>query len=145
MNANIIVDPKSHSTFYEATDSQDPNLGITGRLRDGVVSFVVEADKTKGSVSGREFFNATMQHFDPDNVTVIVGDWRDSDPAFTANLDTFNALTKSGSSEQEAATKTWTGQRGKDWGYTLVEIVRALPINNPGNYRVVTVYFKRPS
>jgi hypothetical protein len=71
----------------------------------------VEADKNKGSVSGREFFNAMMEHFDPANVTTIVGEWNDSDPALTANLDTFNALTKSGDIQEQAASQTWTGLR----------------------------------
>ena len=72
------------------------------------------------------FFNAMMEHFDAVNVMVIVGDWTDSDPTLTSNLDTFNLLTSAGDSLAEAASKTWTGQRAKDWAYTDVEIVPRL-------------------
>lgn len=144
MSSNITVDPSSNASLYRAIDRTNSDFGIMGRLRDGVLSFVVEADKSQGSVSGREFFNAMMEHFDPVHVTALVGDWTDSDPALTANLDTFNARILAGDTPELAASRTWTGQRAKDWGYTEIEIVRTLPLQVPGQYKVVMVYFKKP-
>jgi hypothetical protein len=80
-----------------------------------------------------------MTHFGA-NGTAIQGNWVG---ASSDNLIAINRLTAgSAMTIEEAAKQTWTGMRGKDYGYTQVRVV-GTPAGTPGNYTTVHVLFAK--
>ena len=144
-SANIVEDSNNNSTNYYAHDCTDSELYIDGKLRGGVLGFVIKAgQKFGGTVSGKEFFNAMMNHFGKGNVSIIEGDWSD-DEELGDNLVTYNKERKAGVAPEVAASRTWTGQRATDWGYTKIEVIRELPEEPAGEHTLVLAYFKLPT
>ena len=149
--ANPSANPNIHETVtptsYHAEDRSDSRFFIEGSLRaGGILSFLVIAelpDGTRGSVSGAEFFEAMMNAFGAANVTVIEGAWSAANPAWLANLTTFNTALRQGATHEAAATKTPTGKYATRKGYTTVTIVHALPAGARGQYDDVLVQFTK--
>jgi hypothetical protein len=76
-----------------------------------------------------------MEHFG-DNVRGIRGKWVSG-----TNLEIVNQLTAQGSSLAEAATRTWTANRARDFGFGRATIVKAE--GEPGAYTNIEVSFTR--
>lgn len=76
-------------------------------------------------------------------LTGIKGTW-----TFGDNLAEFNRLTGAGLSPEEAALKTWTGQRAVEAGFTKVtfgeKTVENLRMQKPGAYTAIAVLFEKP-
>lgn len=144
-NPNLVVDPATRADLYKATDATNPNYLIRGTLAGGVLEFTVVAKipGQTGAVSGQDFFAAMMAHFTSGAVKSIEGHWI-SGIDLDTNIDRFNALTRQGLSDIDAAKRTWTGQRAKDYGFTNVRIYwKDPPGDHPGQYVEVKVSFTR--
>jgi hypothetical protein len=146
-NPNIVVDASvTSSSIYRATDCTNPNHSIRGTLGgQGVLEFTL-VGRTPGqtsAVSGQDFVAAMMAHFGPANVKTIKGHWIAGIDLGT-NIDQFNALTRQGLSDIDAAKNVWTGQRAKDYGFLNVKIdFKDPPRNAPGQYVEVIASFTR--
>ena len=144
-NSNILVDRSTSLGLYKATDRTNPNYFIKGTLAGGVLEFTVVAKISgqTGSVAGKDFFAAMMAHFSPAAVRTIKGIWV-AGLDLDTNIDQFNALTKQGMSDIDAAKGTWTGQQANDYGFTNVKIDwKDPPGDYPGQYTEVTVSLTR--
>ena len=81
-------------------------------------------DSSRGAVSGKQLFAAMIAHFGSSNIREIKAIWVDN-PGMDDNLNAFNHWTDpslGGLSREEAATKTWTGQRAVESGFPNVVI-----------------------
>jgi hypothetical protein len=144
-NPNILVDPATGPSLYKATDCTNPNYFIQGTFAGGVLEFTVVAKVRgqTGKVSGQDFFAATMVHFTPGAVKAIKGHWIAGIDLDT-NIDQFNALTKQGLADIDAAKGVWTGQRAKDYGFAKATIsFKDPPGDHPGQYLEVVAIFTR--
>jgi hypothetical protein len=144
-NPNIQIQEANDFRFH-AEDGIDARFYIRGRLVDGYLGFDVVAELPsgeRGSVRGREFFDAMINHFG-NAVTAIEGEWSDQLPGMTSNLDVFNRLTASGVPPDDAARMTWTGKMSEKHGFTNVTSINTRPPKAAGNYREVLVRFERP-
>jgi hypothetical protein len=111
-------------------------MGIMATLSQaGVLEFGIEAGPAS-NVRGTEMFKRMMQHFG-NNVKAIQGSWYYGD-----NLAAVKKFTAAGLSLEEAATRTWTGKRAAEHGYTKVKILEAK--GAPGHYTEVKALFERP-
>ena len=127
--------------FYAVHDSAQPSLHTVASLENGDELIISLRTETPGGqrspvLRGQEQFARILQHFDG-QFTGIRGAWTYGD-----NLADFNRLTGEGLSPQEAALRTWTGQRATEAGYGEV-VVRVLE-GEAGAYDDVQVLFTRP-
>lgn len=144
-NPNILVDPTSTPSLYKATDKSNPNFLIRATLSGGTVEFTVvtKIPGETGAVSGQDFFAAMMAHLSPSRVRAIKGHWI-SGLDLDTNIDQFNAFTGQGSNDLDAASRTWTGQRAIEYGFTRVKVEwKDPPGHHPGQYVEVIVSFAR--
>ena len=145
-NPNLSIVQASPSLF-EAMDSTDNQFIIKGAIAAGLLRFTVVARLSNGqggAVSGKEFFDAMMAHFQSKFVT-IEGRWIAGIDLDT-NIQEFNYWTNpSGGNlaDQDAAKKTWTGERAADHRFNNVTIIFKDPPNAPGSYIEVIVHFTR--
>jgi hypothetical protein len=141
-NLNIVT---ATASTFRAEDAADGRFFIFGTVGSGLLKFEVVArlpDGTRGSVRGRESFDAMMRHFGA-QVRLIEGNWSRQSGLIT-NLDLFNQATAAGlPPEQAALVATRTGQWADDYGYSTVSIIDLDPPNATGNYDKVVVYFSR--
>ena len=127
--------------MYAVVDSTNPSFHAVASLEDGDELVIAlrtrRPDGTRSAVlRGREQFENILQHFDG-QFSGIRGSWTYGD-----NLAEVNRLTADGLSIEEAARRSWTGQRAADAGYTRV-VVRELE-GGPGAYSEIQVFFTRP-
>jgi hypothetical protein len=145
-NPNLDIIQAGPSVF-EAVDCTNNQFFIKGVVTNGLLNFTVVAqlpNGQRGAVSGKEFFDAMMVHFQS-NVTTIVGQWI-AGVDLDTNIQLFNQWTDpSGGklSDRDAAKKTWTGQRAADSGFNNATIIFKDPPNAPGNYIEVIAHFTR--
>jgi hypothetical protein len=145
-NPNLNVVQATPSVF-EAVDCTNNQFCIKGTLARGLLKFTVVArlpSGQTGAVSGTEFFDAMMAQFQS-NVTKIEGHWI-AGVVLDTNIQQFNYWTgPSGGnlSDQDAAKKTWTGQRAADYQFDNVTIIFKDPPHAPGNYIEVIAHFTR--
>ncbi len=144
-NPSIIPDPANTPAHYAATDCTNPQLGINGTLKGGVLKFdivTVLPGNIRGAVSGKEFFAAMMDYFGVGNITTIRGVWI-SGADLDTNIDDFNKFVLSGSSDTDAAKKTWTGMRANDYGFVNASIDFKDPPKGPPPYIEVHARFTK--
>lgn len=145
-NPNLSI-VQASSSLFEAIDSTDNQFFIKGAIASGLLRFTVVArfaNGQVGAVSGKEFFDAMMAHFQSKVVT-IEGRWIAGIDLDT-NIQQFNYWTDpSGGNlvDQDAAKKTWTGERAADYQFNNVTIVFKDPPNAPGSYIEVIVHFTK--
>lgn len=134
-NLNVV---QANSSVFEAVDGTDNQFFIKGILAGGFLRVTVVArlpNGQRGTVSGKDFFDAMMAHFQA-NVTTIVGQWIAGIDLDT-NIEQFNYWTDpNGGSllDQDAAKRTWAGERAADYGFNNATIIFKDPPNAPGNY-----------
>jgi hypothetical protein len=132
------------STFW-AEDDADRRFYVVGTLGSGLLRFQVIArlpDGTKGTVTGREFFDALMQHFGV-KVRIIEGSWIRAS-GLTTNLDLFNQATAAGlTPEQAAVVATKTGRWADAYGFSNVHMVDLVPRHAVGHYDKVIAQFSK--
>ncbi|QFU86365.1 DUF6531 domain-containing protein [Amycolatopsis sp. YIM 10] len=121
---------------YSLTHDESGSGIIADLDDDGVLTLMI--DRQDGApFSGRQLFDAAMQHFG-DRVNAIEGNW-----VYGDNLAAFNRRTgEGGMSPEEAAAQTWTGRQAARHGFTNVGEVNAT--GEPGNYKPVSARFNRP-
>jgi hypothetical protein len=145
-NPNLSVVQASSSVF-EAVDCTNNQFFIRGTVAGGLLKFTVVArlpGGQSGAVSGKEFFDAMMGNFQS-NVTKIEGHWI-AGIGLDTNIQQFNHWTgPSGGklSDQDAATRTWTGERAADYEFNNATTIFKDPPNAPGNYVEVIVHFTK--
>ncbi len=137
--------PPTSATVYKAEDCTDPTFYIFGTVGSGVLKFeVVTKTSTKSSnIRGEDFFNAMMDHFGS-SVKIIEGNWDDTNPERTSNLDYFNKATGSSniSLEQAALVAPRTGQWADGRGYTKVKFITLDPNDTArGKFTKVVVQY----
>jgi hypothetical protein len=151
-NASAGVNPslnvvQASTSVFEAEDRTNNQLSIRGTLAGGLLQFTVVARPPSGqtgAVSGKEFFDAMMAHFQP-RVTKIEGNWSAGIDLDT-NIQQFNYWTGPGGgnlSDQDAARRTWTGKRAAAYGFNNVTILFKNPSHAPGSYVRVIAHFTR--
>src|SRR5439155_13076651 len=123
-NPNLKIIAATPSTFRAET-ATDGRFFIFGTVGGGLLRFEVIArlhDGTRSAVSGREFFDAMMDHFGI-AVRAIEGHW-DRQSGLTTNLDLFNAATAAGlTAEQAALVATKTGRWADNRGFSVVQVI----------------------
>jgi len=132
------------TSAFRAEDGRDSRFYLFATLASGVLRFEVVAQQVtgeRGSVSGKQFFAAMMDHFGA-KVMSIESEWSKAS-GLTANLDLLNRATAAGLSVEAAAPLAWTGLRASENGYDKVTVVQALPQGSQGNYDSVRVHFSR--
>lgn len=145
-NPNLSIVQASPSVF-EAVDCTNNLFFIKGVIAGGLLRFTVVArlpSGQTGAVSGNEFFDAMMAHFQS-NLSTIEGQWIAGIDLDT-NIRQFNYWTSpSGGylSDQDAARRTWTGERAADYQFNKVTIIFKDPPNAPGNYIEVIAHFTK--
>jgi len=144
-NPNLRIVQASPSLF-RAEDSTNSQFFIMGALTQGVLTFTVVARLSTGQtgmVSGREFFDALMTHFQP-SVIAIEAHWIMGIDLDT-NIEQFNYWTGPGGglADSDAARKTWTGRRAADYQFNNVAILFKNPQNSPGKYIEVAARFTK--
>ncbi len=128
--------------FEMVNPSKQSNFIIGELVSGGQLSFIVEnLPKTnpRTGCPGQWMFQQMMTHFGP-NVTAIQGNWVG---ASSDNLSAINRLTAgTAMTIEEASKQTWTGMRGKDYGYTQVRVV-GTPAGTPGDFTSAHVLFTK--
>jgi hypothetical protein len=137
---------RQSATRFRAEDRADPRFYVDATLHGDVLTFEVIATRgmLRSSIRGHEFFAAMLAHFG-DKTRVISAVWSDARPAFTTNLDLFNAETRRGTPKEQATFATKTGQWARAAGFSHVQYLDTTPEDLPGGYEQVLVDFVKPS
>jgi hypothetical protein len=141
----VRISSESDRNRFRAEDYQDPAFYIDGALCGGTLTFTVVADflGRRGQFTGRQFFDAMMNHFGTRRVKIIAAHWSDARPEFRTNLDIFNQETRNGATKVEAAFATKTGQWASDYNFKAINSLDTTPDELPGGYEQVLVEFVR--
>lgn len=121
-----------------AAGTPAPHLAVFS-VKEGTLFSHID---TRGSslLNAKAEFRAQIAKRSPSG---IKGTW-----TFGDNLAEFNRLTGAGMSAEEAALKTWTGQRAAEAGFTKVAFSpvtsQKLRAEKPGAYSAIAVLFEKP-
>jgi hypothetical protein len=122
-NPNLLV-VSAAASMFRAEDASDPRFYIFGSLLSGVLRFEVVArlaNGKRGTIFGKEFFAAMMNHFNA-RIVMIESDWSVAS-GLTANIDRFNRACAAGITVENAAALTWTGLRASEHGFDVVTFI----------------------
>lgn len=136
-----VVD-NSRPDMYLVQDINHEDFEISGKVegRDLYVSFQTKLeDGTRSQLYAKEHFPKIVKHFEG-RFDRIMGKWQIGPMA--TNLNTFNFLTGTKKTPEEAALNTWTGRQAAAQGYTKV-IFKTLE-GRRGKYTSVVVAFEKP-
>lgn len=126
------------ATEFLLRNRRKANNFIWGEIESAAcLSFMIEnLPKDRKGCPGWWMFDTLMRHFGA-AVQTIRGNWTYGD-----NLAMVNRLTAGGSSLDDAARQTRTGQYALTWGYSVVHVLPQTT-GAAGNYARVYVLFKR--
>lgn len=113
-----------------------------GHLTSNIETAGADTGQPSTMINAKKLFAQALAYFG-EGVKGINGLWSYGD-----NLREFNRLTGKNLSPEEAASKTWTGLRAAEAGFTRVVFKPAdrkiLKAGKPGAYKTVTVRFVKP-
>lgn len=87
----------------------------------------------RSGLYGPRLFREMMEHFGAQNVDVIVGRWVDG-----TNLNLYSQALQKGSTREEAALLTWTGQQAAQYGFNKIRSLS--DVGRPGQKTVVVEF-----
>jgi hypothetical protein len=133
-----LINESATGERYYVRDSSNPRFYAEGTVtRRGELSIAIRAELESGArstlIRGQEQFERILGFFHG-QFTSIKGNWQ-----FGTNLAKINELTSGGMSIEQAAAKTWTGERAAAAGYSRVTVVGAE--GAAGHYTSVQVLF----
>ena len=123
-------------------DAQDSELAMSAYLRpNGELVFDIRTESSvtgrRNVVRGKELFRLMIQHYGS-SIQTIHCYWNDE----STNLAEFNRFTTLGMSEEEAASKVWSGARAIEHGFVKVTMGERIKAG-PGAYAIVGADFSR--
>lgn len=143
----ILANPKdkSRGSDYFRIEDQNSAFYFKAELYEGRVkikaSLVDPIDKTRSSMRGPELFAQMIEYFGIENIRILEGRWFEFSDA---NFGSFNrALQEQGLSPQDAAFRTWTGQRALDYGFYYVSVGRGVVQTPHGQIGYVKADFSK--
>lgn len=133
--------------FYasaEVMPNEDSYAGpvVPGQRSLDINMYLKDREGRTQTLRGKEEFHRIIRHFDG-RFDQVLATWLPAQKDELSDvLEQFNRLTGEGMSPEEAAIKTWAGERAKEAGYDAVSF-HTLE-GTPGAYTKVKVRFRKP-
>ncbi|MES2556810.1 MAG: hypothetical protein V4604_11710 [Bacteroidota bacterium] len=126
---------KNNTLIFNDTNTKEM-VGLV-EVNDGFLEFAIYRKNLTTKISGKEVFDSLIEQLRLNKINYkgIRGLWG----VASDNNIVFNQSIKKGMNTEEAAFKTWTGQRAKEKGFTKVKIDKLVPDSPP--YKTINVTF----